>query len=293
VKSNNASESTPTFYEQQATTVVGAPRIPPQHADLPPTSSTPNSSQPESSSPHNPRIQVPTPGIQCPAPPAYSAPKDFNHPHQEERPIERATDQRTNQPGHILQKASKPDVSAFFPDDDDVGKHHRKPLNDPEQEFRTRLQERHWFNERVEIEGIVVIVREKLGNNYAKFKRFLEYEAALTNTQKIKNPGGHYRVLVKEFCDSESNTRIEKERKTGSDRKNESWHCELNQCSRGIIEDENGIPFPDLYTCPSTQALSQDRRANILAAITGLRVLAGLPTPHGDTRHHASGSQVA
>jgi hypothetical protein len=134
------------------------------------------------------------------------------------------------------------------------------------------------------------MVRDTLGDKFSRLRRFLEYEASLTTPEKLTNPGGHYRTLLKKFLASEPNSRIEEERKTRSTVE-ESWHCEFDKCNGGVIY-EDGVPL-ELCHCALTQALSPERREKLLSAVVDLRLRNSLPIRHEDARHTVSGSRVA
>jgi hypothetical protein len=244
-----------------------------KHAGVEPRSEareTPNSvpNNPELSSPNNPEL---------------SSPEVFNHHHQEERAKERTKEKKaakwTLQPHegawdfeslrsmvsdtHQNGKANPRTAGAppNLPDDDEHGPW-RKGFDDPQQEFRARLEERQWLNGRiVEPEGIVLMVRDVLGNNPSKWKRFLDYEASLTTPQNVKNVGGYYRMMVKEFLAAEDNTRIYQQRATREGK----WQCPdgVEGCKNSLIENDSGVPVK-VCSCART-LLNKDRDKRYLA----------------------------
>jgi hypothetical protein len=263
---------------------------------------------------HEPRTEIMTtpnsvlnnPELSTPDNPELSSPEDFNHHHQVGRIKEESsgvvlccTDaesvnsvqngvtetDKCEPPASV--KATTPNGFTSSPDD---GRHKRKPLDSPIEEFRTRLQERAWQNGTPELEGIVVMVREALGYSFPRIRRFLDFEAPLTTPEKVRNPGAHYRTLLKSFLASEPNTRLEEDKKrqpAGS----AAWHCGFGRCRGGIISDADAQPL-DVCECPSTQALYRpEQREKFRSEIAQLRAMRGLPK--GENRHFVSSSRVA
>jgi hypothetical protein len=136
------------------------------------------------------------------------------------------------------------------------------------------LQERSWLKGAIEPDGIVQMVRNGLGNNPSRFKRFVKYEAPLTTPEKIRSVGAHYRALLKDFSIVEANTRLEEQRTANATRP-DSWQCPDGKCKNGIVEDENGVPVK-LCTCALVQAFPPEKREKLQAQITALRVMNGL-----------------
>ena len=88
-----------------------------------------------------------------------------------------------------ISSAQKPTISRKLIDDDFA--HRREELDDPEQEFLLRLQERH--GESVDRQAILHCVLGDL-KSYSDLKAFLEFEQKQTTApEKLKNPAGHYR----------------------------------------------------------------------------------------------------
>ncbi|MGC2660421.1 MAG: hypothetical protein WA324_20910, partial [Bryobacteraceae bacterium] len=76
----------------------------------------------------------------------------------------------------------------------------REELDDPEQEFLLRLQERH--GDSVDPHAILHCVLGDL-KSYSDLKAFLEFEKKQTTApEKLKNPAGHYRRVVGKFYES-------------------------------------------------------------------------------------------
>jgi hypothetical protein len=148
--------------------------------------------------------------------------------------------------------------------DDDDQKQQRQTLTQPIEEFRARLNERSWKTRPSELEGVVQMVREILGNNSNRMRSFLAYEGPLTVPEQINNVGGHYRTLLKNFIAAEPNDRIEEQRKKPASREGkwDSWQCpDGNGCKKSIIEDENGIPLR-ICSCAKTPSTRARRAAS-------------------------------
>jgi hypothetical protein len=112
------------------------------------------------------------------------------------------------------------------------------------------------------------MVRDRLESNPAKWKRFLDYEAPLTRPEQIRNPGGHYRGLLKNFCAAETNTRIEQRRA----KREGGWHCPdaVERCKNSLIEDENGVP---VRLCSCARHLTEKDREKRHSAVREAAVI--------------------
>jgi hypothetical protein len=97
----------------------------------------------------------------------------------------------------------KPTISRKLIDDDLA--HRREELEDPEQEFLLRMQERH--GESVDRQAILQCVLGDL-KSYSDLTPFLEFEQKQTTApEKLKNPAGHYRRTVVKFYECRAKRR--------------------------------------------------------------------------------------
>lgn len=88
---------------------------------------------------------------------------------------------------------------------DDDFLHRRGELDDPEQEFLLRLEERHGSS--VDGHAILQCVTGDL-KSYSDLKPFLEFERKQTTApHKLTNPAGHYRRAVQKFYESRAKKR--------------------------------------------------------------------------------------
>ncbi len=151
-------------------------------------------------------------------------------------------------------------VSPKLTDDDFV--HRRKKLDDPEQEFLLRLQERH--GESVDRHAILQCITGDL-KSYSDLNAFLDFEQKQTTApEKLKNPAGHYRRAVGKFYECRAKRRDwdirsqmrALEAKTGSSAgaPKQSKTCSLGRCyGTGECWDEAG--FVSACACEVGQAL--------------------------------------
>jgi hypothetical protein len=88
---------------------------------------------------------------------------------------------------------------------DDDFLHRREELEDPEQEFLLRLEERHGGS--VDRHAILQCVIGDL-KSYSDLKPFLDFERKQTTaSHKLKNPAGHYRRTVSKFYEARAKKR--------------------------------------------------------------------------------------
>ena len=139
-------------------------------------------------------------------------------------------------------------VSPKLTDDDFA--HRRRELDDPEEEFLLRLQERH--GDTVDRHAILHCVAGDL-KSYSDLKPFLEFEQKQTTApEKLKNPAGHYRRAVSKFYENRAKRRdwdirsqmrvLEAKIGQSKDPTNEPRTCELSVCDgTGECWDESGF----------------------------------------------------
>ena len=146
--------------------------------------------------------------------------------------------------------------------DDDLA-HRRKDLDDPEQEFLLRLQERH--SDSVDRHAILQCVTGDL-KSFSDIKPFLDFEQKQTTApDKLKNPAGHYRRTVAKFYEARAKRRdwdirqqmraLEARLGCSAKRPEESRSCSLGRCNgTGECWAESGLVSP--CDCLIGQALS-------------------------------------
>ena len=122
-----------------------------------------------------------------------------NSHHHQKRKIEKGKEQRSSNPepkptASAESKTGGKPFSNSFPDDDD-GKPKREPLEDPAEELRLRFKERFGDASGAILQTIV----DELNDRQA-LKEFVAFDDAHTGApERLKNPGGYYRALVKQF----------------------------------------------------------------------------------------------
>ncbi len=158
--------------------------------------------------------------------------------------------------------------------DDDFA-HKRRELDDPEQEFLLRLQERH--GESVDRHAILQCITGDL-KSYSDLKAFLDFEQKQTTApHKLKNPAGHYRCTVGKFYEARAKRRdwdIRSQMKaleakiSGSTALKDSLTCSLGRCNgTGECWDDGGLVTP--FTCEIGQKLP----SKVLAAFEQMNAL--------------------
>ena len=159
--------------------------------------------------------------------------------------------------------------------DDDCG-HRREGLDDPEQEFLLRLQERH--GESVDRHAILHCVLGDL-KSYSDLKPFLDFEEKQTTApEKLKNPAGHYRRTVGKFYEARAKRRdwdirsqmraLEKKIAQSAGPPPASKVCSLARCNgTGECWDEAGSVSP--CSCEIGQSLPP----KVLAAFEQMNAL--------------------
>ncbi len=117
--------------------------------------------------------------------------------------IESSSSEKIQFEENQISSAQKSTISPNLIDDDFA--HRREDLDDPEQEFLLRLQERH--SESVDSHAILHCVLGDL-KSYSDLKAFLEFEKKQTTApEKLKNPAGHYRRAVGKFYECRAKRR--------------------------------------------------------------------------------------
>jgi hypothetical protein len=147
--------------------------------------------------------------------------------------------------------------------DDDLA-HRRKELDDPEQEFLLRLQERH--GDSVDPHAIVQCVLGDL-KSFSDLNQFLAFEQKQTTApERLKNPAGHYRSTVQKFYQTRAKKRDWDTRQqlraleamigsAPSSKSTERTACTLSKCAgTGECWDEAG--FVSACGCQLGQQLS-------------------------------------
>ncbi|MGI9069813.1 MAG: helix-turn-helix domain-containing protein [Bryobacteraceae bacterium] len=159
--------------------------------------------------------------------------------------------------------------------DDDFA-HRRGELDEPEQEFLLRLQERD--GESVDRHAILQSIAGDL-KSYSDLKAFLDFEQKQTTApHKLKNPAGHYRCTVGKFYEARAKRRdwdIRSEMKaleakisgsTGALK--DSRTCSLGHCNgTGECWDERGL------VAPCACEIGQQLPAKVLAAFEQMNAL--------------------
>ncbi len=159
------------------------------------------------------------------------------------------------------QSAKTPEQSALPGLTDDF-LHRRGELDDPEQEFLLRLQERHGSS--VDRHAVLQCIIGDL-KSYSDLKLFLEFERKQTTApHKLTNPAGHYRRAVQKFYETRAKKRDwdmreqirALEAKIGSARDDtERPTCPLSRCNgTGEVYDSAGLV--SACECPPGQQLS-------------------------------------
>lgn len=140
--------------------------------------------------------------------------------------------------------------------------HRREELDDPEQEFLLRLQERHGSS--VDRHAILQCVIGDL-KSYSDLKPFLQFERKQTTApHKLTNPAGHYRRAVQKFYETRAKKRdwdmreqmraLEAKIGLGHDLP-ERPACPLSRCNgTGEVYDSAGLV--SACDCPLGQQLS-------------------------------------
>ena len=158
-------------------------------------------------------------------------------------------------------QASLERSSPSKPIDDDC-LHRRGELDDPEQEFLLRLQERHGSS--VDRHAILQCAIGDL-KSYSDLKPFLEFERKQTTApHKLTNPAGHYRRAVQKFYETRAKRREwdMREQMRALEAKIGMAHepvkrstCAFSKCNgTGEVYDSAGTISP--CECPLGQALS-------------------------------------
>lgn len=154
--------------------------------------------------------------------------------------------------------------------------HRRKELDDPEQEFLLRLQERH--GESVDRHAILHCIAGDL-KSYSHFKAFLDFEQKQTTApHKLKNPAGHYRCTVGKFYEARAKRRdwdirsqmkaLEAKISGSTGALKDSRTCSIGQCNgTGECWDERGL------VAPCTCEIGQQLPAKVLAAFEQMNAL--------------------
>jgi len=205
------------------------------------------------------------PAPHAPLNPARGAPDRSNHHHQRDRtkkkvPNIETGDRFQDKPVQSAESKTgrKTPFSNSLPDDDD-GKPKREPLDDPTEELRQRFKER--FGD--ESGAILQTVVADLGFDRQALTEFVAFDDAHTGApERLKNPGGYYRALVKQFraariarIEAEQRERYRAmERTLSSPEPGERAICELGLCNGGGELPENGKYRP--CDCAAGQNLS-------------------------------------
>jgi hypothetical protein len=152
---------------------------------------------------------------------------------------------------------------------DDDFLHRKGELDDPEQEFLLRLEERHGSS--VDGHAILQCVTGDL-KSYSDLKPFLEFEQKQTTApHKLTNPAGHYRRAVQKFYEIRAKKRHWEMREQmraleakigGADAEaKQARVCSLGRCNgTGECWDEAGL------VAPCACEIGQKLPANVLAA---------------------------
>jgi hypothetical protein len=159
---------------------------------------------------------------------------------------------------------------------DDDFLHRREELEDPEQEFLLRLEERH--RDSIDRHAILQCVTGDL-KSYADLKPFLDFERKQTTApHKLKNPAGHYRRTVSKFYEARAKKRdwdIREQMRaleakiSGADAEaKQARVCSLGRChGTGECWDEAGL------VAPCACEIGQKLPAKVLAAFEQMNQL--------------------
>ncbi len=103
-------------------------------------------------------------------------------------------------PQSVQPSEEKPKTFLLNSDDKTPTSSRRLPLDNPEEEFKVRISERHRSIE-IQPEYVLKLVKEELCKRGLKLDAaFLEFEARrTTNPARLINPVGHYRTLVAKY----------------------------------------------------------------------------------------------
>jgi len=187
----------------------------------------------------------------------------YKKSHHQKRKIEKVKDQGSRKPQRKSvqseqNKTGRTKLSNSFPDDDD-GKPKRELLEEPQDELRLRFKERFGDGSGAILQTIVA----DLGFDRQALAEFVAFDDAHTGAPgRLKNPGGYYRALVKQFraariarIESEQRERYRAMERTLSPQEpEEKAICELGLCDGGGELSENGEYRP--CDCPAGQNLS-------------------------------------
>lgn len=156
---------------------------------------------------------------------------------------------------------TNPSLHSFS--DDDEGNRKREPLENPEDELRQRFLERFADDSGAILQTVV----NDLGFDRQALAEFVAFDDTHTGApERLKNPGGYYRALVKEFRSARS-ARIEMENRERyrayeaslrAPEPEEKPICELGLCTGGGELFEDGKYRP--CDCTAGQRLSPQVR---------------------------------
>jgi len=192
-------------------------------------------------------------------PPLWKTVDEENH-HQEsqkkesQKPGEDSVEQIVGTtPQSVQLPKEKPKTFPLNADDKTPTSSRRLPLDNPEEEFKARISERHPFTE-VQPEYVLKLVNEELCKCGLKLDAaFLEFEARLTtNPAALISPVGHYRRAVLKYNNLREAAVIENWRTPGPLVKPEKPsgtkcpHC-FGEPGSGICLAEDGKGF---VACP-------------------------------------------
>lgn len=173
--------------------------------------------------------------------------------------------------------------------------HRRKELDDPEEEFLLRLQERH--GESVDRHAILHCVVGDL-KSYSDLKPFLQFEQKQTTApEKLKNPAGHYRRAVGKFYESRAKRRdwdirsqmrvLEATIGQAKDPANEPKTCALSLCNgTGERWDDSG--FVSACKCQ----IGQDLPPKVLVAFEEMNLSRAAVTSSQNLTSRARGFEA-
>jgi hypothetical protein len=174
------------------------------------------------------------------------------------------------------QSPKRPEPSQLRLADDDLLHRKGEKLDDPEQEFLLRLEERHGGS--VDRHAILQCVIGDL-KSYSDFKPFLDFERKQTTApHKLTNPAGHYRRAVQKFYETRAKKREWDMReqmralevKIGlTHHTAERLTCPLSRCNgTGEVYDSMGLV--SACECPLGQQLSPEV-LSLFAKVNALR----------------------
>lgn len=182
---------------------------------------------------------------------------------------------------HAEETAEKPAASKSNNDD---RLHRREELDDPEQEFLLRLEERHGGS--VDRHAILQWVIGDL-RSYSELKLFLEFERKQTTAaKKLTNPADYYRRALQKFYETRAKRRDWDMREqmraletkiAGSTRAEEKRSCSLGRCN-GTGECWDGDGRVSACRCEIGRELSP----RVLEAFEQMNAVRGIREPGGD-----------